>query len=82
MFQDQNCKLIHIYQFQDQSCKLTIIYIFQDQNLLTNTNIYISESYFPLIICSILQDQQDVIEILLNKHDAISFQRTLKGCEL
>ena len=38
-----------IYIFQYQICKLIDIYIFQDQNLLANTNICISELYFPLI---------------------------------
>ena len=56
-FQDQNHKLITIYIFQNQICKPITIYIFQDQKLLTNTNICISEPYFPSNNFSILQDQ-------------------------
>ena len=41
----------------------------------SNNNVLMAQTYF-------FQDQQDIIKILLNKHDVISFQRTLKGCEL
>ena len=72
LFQDQNHKLTIIYIFQHQICKLIDIYIFQDQNLLTNTNICISESYFPLIILSILQDQKFIEYSSVHKVNDIS----------